>query len=104
MEENLLTINVSIAERNYPILIERKNEEEVRKAAKLLNDTILAFKDKFPAGADSKISTLDYVSMAAMQMAVEYIRLEAKKDIDILADELKDIDKELEDLLKSDIN
>ena len=104
MDENLLTITVSIADKNYPILIERKNEEEVRKAAKLLNDTILAFKNKYPAGADSKISPLDYVSMAAMQMAMKYMHLEAQKDIDVLAGELKDIDKELEDLLKSDIN
>ena len=104
MNENLLTITVSIAERNYSMRIERKNEEEVRKAAKLLNETILAFKKKYPAGADSKISTLDYMSMAAMQMAMKYIHIEAQKDIDVLAGELKNIDKELEDLLKTDIN
>ena len=104
MNEDLLTITVSIAERNYPIRIERKNEEEVRKAAKLLNETILAFKEKYPAGTDSKISTLDYVSMAALQMAVKYVHLDAHKDIDVLADELKNIDKDLENLLKSDIN
>jgi len=104
MNEDLLTITVSIAERNYPVRIERENEEEVRKAAKLLCETILAFKKKYPAGTESKISTLDYVSMAAMQIAVQYTHLEAQKDIDGLANELKDIDKELENLLKSDIN
>ena len=102
MDENLLTITVSVAERNYPLRIERKDEEEVRKAVKLLNDTILAFKNKYPENA--KISTLDYVSMAAVQIAVEFMHLEAQKDIDVLAGELKDIDKELEDLLKTDIN
>ncbi|GHT31309.1 hypothetical protein FACS189434_00840 [Bacteroidia bacterium] len=85
MNENLFTINVKIAERSYPIRIEKENEQDMRKAADLLDDTISKFKKKYPAGeTDSKISLIDHLIMAGMQIAFQYKRLEAQKDIDVL--------------------
>ena len=39
MEEKL-SIKVQIAERFYPLKIDRQDEEKIRKAAKLINDKV----------------------------------------------------------------
>lgn len=64
MEE--ITINVVVADRSYPITIERKEEEYIRQAVKDINDKIkdyakiYAFKDK-----------QDLLAMAALQISTE---------------------------------
>jgi cell division protein ZapA len=104
MEENLFTINVTIGERLYPIVINRdeKEEEYIRSAAKLLNEMILEFKKKYPLGAESKTDTTDYLSMAALQVALKFVKLSAEKDINLFAGEIDAINKELENYLKSE--
>lgn len=102
MNESLLTINVIVADRCFPIHIKRKEEEKIREAVKHVNELILRFKEKYPAGADSKISTADYIAMAAVQVALKYVKLKEAKDINLFAGEIDDISKELEDYLKSE--
>jgi len=102
MNESLLTINVIVADRCFPIHIKREKEESIRKAVKHLNELILRFKEKYPAGADSKISTVDYIAMAAVQVSMEYMNLKEVKDINLFAGEIDNISKELEDYLKSE--
>jgi len=46
MEEKL-AIKVQIAERFYPLKIERREEEKIRKAAKLINDRLLQYKQRY---------------------------------------------------------
>ncbi len=104
MNEDLLTINVNVAEYSYPILIERQEEEEIRKAAKFLNEIILEFKKKYPAGSDSKIYPIDYVNMAAVQIALKCVCLEAEKDVDLLTGEIDNISQKLGNYLKSGEN
>ena len=102
MNESLLTINVIVANRCFPIHIKREKEEKIRQAVKHLNELILRFKEKYPAGADSKISTVDYIAMAAVQVSMEYMSLKEVKDINLFAGEIDNISKELEDYLKSE--
>ena len=102
MDENLLTINVSVADYCFPIHIRREKEEKIRKAVKHLNELILKFKKKYPAGADSKISTIDYIAMAAVQVSLEYMKLNEATDIDPFVGQMGNISKELEDYLNSE--
>jgi cell division protein ZapA (FtsZ GTPase activity inhibitor) len=46
MEEKL-SIKVQIAERFYPLKIKRQDEEKIRKAAKLINDKVLQYKQRY---------------------------------------------------------
>ncbi len=39
--EDKLSIRVNVADRYYPLKIDRKDEERIRKAAKLINDKVL---------------------------------------------------------------
>jgi len=64
--EQLIPVNIVIADRTYRLKIEVDEEELVRKTAKLINEKILEFKNQF-AGKDMQ----DYVSMALIWFATE---------------------------------
>ena len=42
-----LSIKLKILERNYPLLIEWKEEEKLREAAKRINDLVIRFKQHY---------------------------------------------------------
>ena len=62
----LIPVNIVIADRNYRLRIEPKDEEMVRKTAGLINDKITEFKTNL-AGKDMQ----DYVSMVLLWFATE---------------------------------
>ncbi len=62
----LIPVNIVIADRNYRLRIEPKDEEMVRKTAALINDKITEFKTNL-AGKDMQ----DYVSMVLLWFATE---------------------------------
>lgn len=62
----LIPINVVIADRTYRLKVEPNDEEMIRKTAKLINDKVFEFKNKF-AGKDMQ----DYVSMVLLWFATE---------------------------------
>jgi cell division protein ZapA len=64
--EELIPVNIVIADRTYRLKIEASDEEMVRKTAGLINDKITEFKTNF-AGKDMQ----DYVSMALLWFATE---------------------------------
>lgn len=66
MPEQLIPATIVIADRNYRIKIQSKDEEVVRKTIKLINDKIIEFKTNF-AGKDMQ----DYVAMALVWYATE---------------------------------
>jgi cell division protein ZapA len=64
--EELIPVNIVIADRTYRLKIEPTEEEMVRKTSGLINDKIMEFKTNF-AGKDMQ----DYVSMALLWFATE---------------------------------
>lgn len=62
----MIPVNIVIADRNYRIRVEKKDEEKVRKTAQLINQKITEFKVEF-AGKDMQ----DFVSMALLWFATE---------------------------------
>jgi cell division protein ZapA len=66
MMEELIPVNIVIADRTYRLKIEPADEEMVRKTSSLINDKITEFKTNF-AGKDMQ----DYVSMALLWFATE---------------------------------
>ncbi len=69
MEEQL-SIKVQIAERFYPLKIKRQDEEKIRKAAKLINDKVLQYKQRY-----TDKDTQDFMAMAALQFVINLIGL-----------------------------
>ncbi len=95
--DDKLTIRVNVADRYYPLKIARQDEEKIRKAAKMINEKILMYKQKY-----SDKDTQDFLSMAALQYVVKIINYEEKSDISPILEEVQDLNRELEDYLKNE--
>ena len=66
MAEELIPINILIADRTYRIRTLQKDEEVIRKTLKLINDKIIEYKTQF-AGKDMQ----DYISMVLIWYATQ---------------------------------
>ncbi len=66
MSQELIPINIVIADRSYRLKIAPADEEVVRKTIKTINEKIIEYKTSF-AGKDMQ----DYVSMVLLWFATE---------------------------------
>ena len=89
MDEKLV-INIIIAERRYPMTIERGNEEKIRRAAKILNEQILQYRQTY-AGQDNQ----DYMAMSALDFVLKMLKLTEQQDIDPAIRQIDQINNEL---------
>jgi cell division protein ZapA len=93
MEEKL-SIKVNVADRYYPLKIDSKDEEKIRTAARMINDKVLQYKQRY---ADK--DTQDFLAMAALQYVIKFIEEEKHKDILPVIDDLNSLNEELNDYL-----
>jgi len=94
MDEQL-SIKVQIAERFYPLKIKRNDEEKIRKAAKLINDKVLQYKQRY-TDKDAQ----DFMAMAALQFVISLLDCEQQQNVVSLEKELGELSGELDELLK----
>ena len=64
--DNLIPVNILIADRNYRLRIKPEDEEKLRRTVKLINEKIIEFKTNF-AGKDMQ----DYIAMVLIWLATE---------------------------------
>ena len=95
--DDKLSIRVNIAERYYPLRIEREEEEKIRKAARLINEKILQYKQKY-IDKDPQ----DFVAMAALQFVIQYIELESESKSSAFEESLKELNDEIGAFLKGE--
>jgi cell division protein ZapA len=95
MTEDMLSIKVQIAERFYPLKIKRQDEEKIRKAARLINDKVLQYKQRY-----TDKDTQDFMAMAALQFVISLIDCEQQQNVVSLEEELGSLSSELDELLK----
>ncbi len=93
MESEKFSIRLTVAGKTFPLTIERAKEERYRRAERQLNDTIEMYRRRFRAEGD------EYLAMAALQMAVNYVELEMKGNMDSDESRLKEIDTQLDKYL-----
>jgi cell division protein ZapA (FtsZ GTPase activity inhibitor) len=93
--DDKLSIKVNVADRYYPLKIERKDEEKIRKAARLINEKVLQYKQRY---LDKDVQ--DFLAMAALQYVTRVIEMEDKTDISPLEQQLEDLNEELEAYLR----
>ncbi len=63
-----LSIKVAIANRVYPLKIEEEEEEQVRKAAKMVNDSIREYEENY-AVSDKQ----DLLAMCALNVSTQFL-------------------------------
>ncbi len=95
--EDKLAIKVQIAERFYPLKIERQEEERIRKAAKLINDRLLQYKQRY-----TDKDPQDFLAMAALQFVIQLLDCESKQNYISLEEDLKALSDDLDLLLKEE--
>ncbi len=93
--DDKLSIKVNIAERYYPLKIDREDEEKIRGAARLINEKVLLYKQKY---VDK--DTQDFLAMAALQFVIKMIECENSDDRYSLIENLKELNDELDSFLK----
>ena len=97
MTENMLSIKVQIAERFYPLKIKRQDEEKIRRAARLINEKVLQYKQRY-----TDKDTQDFMAMAALQFVISLIDCEQQQNVVSLEEELNSLSSELDELLKEE--
>ena len=86
-----LTITLNIAGRPCVLTIEREEEEEIRKAAQLINSKIAKYREKY-ATADP----VDFLAVTALQFTVKMLEAERRNDVEPVLDEVKKIKADIE--------
>ena len=94
MAEELIPVNILIADRTYRIKTSPSDEEAVRKTVKLINDKILEFKTNF-AGKDMQ----DYIAMVIIWYATQASETSSAAMIEQLSENLNKIEAQLDKAL-----
>jgi len=94
--DDKLSIRVNVAERYYPLKIERGDEEKIRKAARMINEKVLQYKQRY---SDKDLQ--DFLAMVGLQFVIKLIDLEEKPDEEPLWQRLRDLDKEMEEYIQN---
>lgn len=92
-ENDIFLINVQIGGFRMPLRIPRKDEEIYRKAEKMVVKYLDDFQKKYSQRASDEILTL-----VAFQLAVLLTKQNMTEDIAPLADRIKELDRDLENL------
>ena len=95
MSDKELKINIKIDGRNYPLTIDRTDEERYRLAAKIVNEIVSKYRELFP---DRK--SQDILAMAAFQVALTNTELQNRDEKALFIDALKDLNDDISDFLK----
>lgn len=93
--DNKLSIKVNVADRYYPLKIDRSDEERIRKAARMINERIAQYQQRY---ADKDIQ--DFMAMASLQFVIKMLESEKKFDELPIFDDLEKLDKEVEEYLR----
>ncbi|MBO7522745.1 MAG: cell division protein ZapA [Bacteroidales bacterium] len=97
MEEDqtaITRITVNIADRYYPLRIEAKDEERIRKSVKLLNDKVLQYKQRY-TDKDGQ----DFLAMAAIQFVNQLMEQEDELNDNYIPEVIKKLNEKIDDAL-----
>jgi len=94
MTDDKLTIKINIADRYYPLKINRVDEHRVRKAANLVNNAVTKYRQAY----DSK-DVQDFLAMVAVHFATNMLETKEKVEIENFSDDLNVIKDKLSAIL-----
>jgi cell division protein ZapA len=95
--DDKLSININIADRMYPLRIERKEEENIRRAAKIINDKVVQYKQRYPSK-----DIQDCLSMATLQFVIQKFDNEKQTEYSAIVEELEHMNDFLAEFLEKE--
>ena len=93
--DDKLSIRINIADRYYPLKVERENEEKIRKAARMINEKVLQYKQRY---SDKDVQ--DFLAMASLQYVIKLTEEEEELNNDHFHDDLKELIRKIESVLE----
>lgn len=93
--DDKLSIRVNVADRYYPLKVERENEEKIRKAARLINEKVLQYKQRY---SDKDVQ--DFLAMAALQYVIKLTEEEEKLDKDYVPGAIGELIQKIDSVLE----
>ncbi len=94
--DDKLAIKVNISDRVYPLKINREEEENIRKAAKLINDKITQYKQVF-----RDKDAYDILAMATLHLGIQVQSMDSSDSFKLLSSEIRQINSDLDDYIKN---
>jgi cell division protein ZapA (FtsZ GTPase activity inhibitor) len=95
--DDKLSININIADRIYPLRIDRKEEENIRKAAKIINDKVVQYKQRYPSK-----DIQDCLAMATLQFVIQKFDNEKQIEYSPIVEELERMNDFLAEFLEKE--
>jgi len=92
--DDKLSIRVNVADRYYPLKVERENEEKIRKAARMINEKVLQYKQRY---TDKDVQ--DFLAMAALQYVIKLTEQEEKLENDYVPDAINELINKIDSVL-----
>ena len=98
MPNDEFKIQLKVAGKHYPLHCKRSEEWIYRRSASLINDKILKYSTAF---AGAKLELKDLLVMVSLQAFAENVRQEKEEDVSPLFDKIEELNRELEEYLRS---
>ena len=95
--DDKLSININIADRMYPLRIERKEEESIRRAAKIINDKVVQYKQRYPSK-----DIQDCLAMATLQFVIQKFDNEKQSEYSPIVEELEHMNDFLAEFIEKE--
>ena len=92
-----IKINLQVADSNYPLTINRQEEEMVREAAKQVNIRLNAYREYYKNLEPEKI-----IAMVAYQFSLEKLQLMQRNDTTPYTEKVKELTELLEDYFQKE--
>jgi cell division protein ZapA (FtsZ GTPase activity inhibitor) len=92
--DDKLSIRINIADRYYPLKIDRKDEEKIRKAARSINEKVLQYKQRY-----TDKDTQDFLAMAALQFVIKVLDTNEDKVDSEVYEKIRELNDELGSIL-----
>ena len=93
--DNNFRINIKIDGRNYPLQIDRNDEEKYRLAAKIVNETVKKYRELF-----RDMESTDILAMAAFQVALSNAEMQQREGDNLFMEELRNLNDDISDFVK----
>ncbi|MDR3133547.1 MAG: cell division protein ZapA [Prevotellaceae bacterium] len=99
MEENMIPIRITVADRPYPLRQPAAEEERIRAAAKRVNDRVMQYQQRY-VQQDAQ----DALAITALQYMMKIMEYEEITDVSPVMQEMQRLDKQLGDYLRDMAN
>jgi cell division protein ZapA len=96
MEEDMISIRITVANRPYPLRQPAAEEERIRAAAKRVNERVMQYQQRY-VQQDAQ----DALAITALQYMMKIMDYEERTDVLPLVQGMQQLDKHLDDYLRN---